>query len=120
MSMGIARSKAAPKVNSDEALLANIFSRSGCFRIPDPERRKREGQRYKKGYEVRLAVGDDTELSAVRRSLKRLGMKPGESYQKHRRTIQILYGKQPVAAFIRLLEKAGVKSDKLVTLEGAS
>jgi hypothetical protein len=118
--METSRSKSPARLNRDEALLAEVFVRSGCFRVPNARRRKCDGQSYKKGYELRLAVTGPEELSAVRRSLLQLGITPGEPYRKSRRTVQIVYGKKSVMTFVRLLRTTGVKSSKLIELEPGS
>ena len=115
------RERPAPAtLREAERLLAEVFVRGGCFRTPDPKRRKADGQSYKKGYEVRLPVSNDRELAHLRRCLNRIGIKPARPYKKHRQVIQVVYGKSAVAAFAELLAHAGVKSPKTIDLEIAS
>ncbi len=68
-----------------------------CVRRPNAQRQEDEGHtQYKKGYEVRFSVEGVQELRALRRYLKRLGLKPGRAYVKVNRLIVPVYGKQAV------------------------
>lgn len=80
--------------------LRELFQRNGCVRMPNPERIKALGwNKYKKGYEVRLALRE-SELEHVRRLLQQAGFKPGKPYRKSRQVIQPVYGKEAVEWFL--------------------
>lgn len=86
--------------------LARFFRRNGYVRWQNPERQATEGQKYKKGDEVRLVAESMSELAVIRRLLKRAGFKPGRPFAKGRQFLQPIYGRQAVARFLEL-----VKSD---------
>ena len=80
-----------------------FFRRNGVVRWPDMERRKRENQAYKKGYEVRLIANSHGELETIRQLLEELGFKPGAAFVKRTQFVQPLYGRRPVARFLKLV-----------------
>jgi hypothetical protein len=86
--------------NSAERLLTTFFERNGCVRLVNEKRREQEGQKYKKGYEVRLVAYSEEELKNIRQLLLRVGFKVGKSYKKHRQIIQPIYGKTAVEWFM--------------------
>lgn len=93
--------------------LAQVFLRSGCFRVPNAMRQTKDGQKYRKGYEVRLPVNSKAELLRVRRCLKQFGIELGNAYSKRSQIVQVIYGKDHVATFARLLSRVGLDSQKI-------
>ncbi len=90
-----------------EALLVELFQRSGYMRVPNAERRDEEKQAYKKGYEIRLVVDTKRELADVRRLLRQLELKGGKPFQKGNRWVQPIYGKAALDRFSVWLTKFG-------------
>ena len=88
-----------------EKLLIAFFQRNGCIRLVDEKRKKELGQKYKKGYEVRLVASSKEELGHMRQLLQLSGFKPGKPYQKHLQFIQPVYGKLAVDWFTNRVEK---------------
>lgn len=84
--------------------LATFFRRNGYVRRSDPARRAEEGQRYKKGDEVRLVAASDSELAEIRALLRRAGIKPARPFRKGNTWRQPVYG---VAVVGRLLSMMG-------------
>lgn len=92
-----------PKVHktpSTATELATLFARTGYVRRCDAKRRAREGQSYKKGYEVRFVLGSEHETRAVRHLLRAAGLRPGKPFRKHNRLIQPVYGRAAVDWFL--------------------
>lgn len=83
--------------------LARLFLHSGYVRRLNPERRRTEGQNYKKGDEVRLVVDSASELAVVRRLLREINFKPGRPFVKGHKYAQPLYGRQVVAQFLAMV-----------------
>ncbi len=75
-----------------EIALKQYFQQHGYVRRPDKERRKRVAS-YKKGWEVRLTVKTESELTLIRHWLEQVGLKPGKPYRKFKRIVQPIYGK---------------------------
>ena len=96
-------SKKKPK--SARALLREVFRLRGYLREPDSQRRGRQGQGYKKGYEVRLGVSTRQEIVQVRKLLREAGLKPGKDYEHHNAYVIPLYGLEAVAYFRSLGRK---------------
>lgn len=80
-------------------MLIAIFRRNGCVRLVDEQRRKEWGQKYKKGYEVRLIANSKEELETIRQLLQQAGFKPGKPYKKRLQFVQPVYGKSAVDWF---------------------
>ena len=91
--------------NSAERLLITFFERNGFVRLVNEKRREQEGQKYKKGYEVRLVAYSEEELKNMRQLLLHVGFKAGKSYKKHRQIIQPIYGKTAVEWFMGRAKK---------------
>ena len=96
-------SRQSSRVNSSnhraEEMLILFFQRNGCVRLVDEKRRKELGQKYKKGYEVRLTTNSKEELENMRQLLKQSGFKAGKPYKKHLQFVQPVYGKLAVEWF---------------------
>ena len=84
---------------SAEGLLITFFERNGCVRLADEKRRQQLGQKYKKGYEVRLVAYSEEELKNIRQLLLRVGFKAGKPYKKNYQIVQPIYGKTAVDWF---------------------
>jgi hypothetical protein len=74
--------------------LLYFFCRNGYLRSPNKARRKRDGQYYRKGYEIRFVVNNKEELSEMRALLKKAGFKAGKPYSKHSRFVFPVYGRE--------------------------
>ena len=97
------------KSTQPEALLVQFLKRSGYLRLPNEERRAKDDQKYKKGYEIRLVLNTQREPSrepvTVRRILRKVGIKPAKAFKKHNRWVQPIYGKKIIESFHRWLEE---------------
>lgn len=94
--------KAMPRGSDSKApekLLLQIFLRNGHLREPDILLKKQLGQKYKKGYEVRLVANSRQELRDIRRALKAVDLNAGSHFKKNRQTVQPVYGKEAVGLF---------------------
>ncbi|MBI4583874.1 MAG: hypothetical protein HY717_07605 [Planctomycetes bacterium] len=88
-------------------LLAEFFRRNGYVRWQNPKRLKAEGYiGYKKGDEVRLVAGSRAELAAIRRLLRRIGLKPARPFPKGGQYRQPIYGREAVAFFLKMVRAA--------------
>lgn len=83
--------------------LAFFFRRNGYVRYQNAERLAAEGQRYKKGDEVRLVATSLAELRAIRRLLRQAGFKPGRPFRKAKQYRQPVYGRSVVARFLAFI-----------------
>jgi len=83
--------------------LTEYYYRNGYVRRPNLERRKTDLQNYRKGYEVRLVADSLKELSAIRRLLKTVEIKPGSPFAKANQWRQPIYGRETVARFLELV-----------------
>lgn len=82
-------------------LLARYYFKwKGYIRWPNPKRRSQEGQKYKKGYEIRFVAKTQKELSEMRKILKNAGFKLGEPFKKANQIVQPIYGRQAVERFL--------------------
>jgi hypothetical protein len=79
--------------------LAQLFQRNGYIRAPSEERRRELGPRYKKGWEVRLALTSRAELDEVRRLLREMGLGPAKPFRKATQWVQPVYGRKAVDIF---------------------
>ena len=95
----------AGKASEARAELLSWFERCGYIRRYNPERREREGQHYKKGYEVRFVLGSEGALQAVKRLLTAVKLRPGKPFHKHQRIVLPLYGRETVEWFVNLLSR---------------
>ena len=84
--------------------LVSLLQRNGCFRSPHQKLRKKLGQQYKKGWEVRFILNSGKELSEVRRLLKGLDIQGGSAYKKRSQWVQPIYGKDAVGRFSTFLK----------------
>jgi hypothetical protein len=106
-------------MHAEEAasFLIRLFARSGCVRTPNPLRRQRDTQTYKKGYELRFSVASPAELRLVQASLKALKLKRGEPYSTGSRLVQPVYGANAVGTFCRLIEDSRVAERELALVK---
>jgi len=81
--------------------LYNLFIRNGCIRLPS-KKRKKEGESYKKGYEIRWTAFSKKEAYQIIKMLKSLEIKPGKSYEKNNRVVIPVYNKEVVTGFLGL------------------
>jgi len=81
-------------------LLRLAFHRNGYVRVANLARRKELGAMvYKKGYEVRIIVTTEAELSPLQDLVRRAGFKPGKPFRKAHQWAQPVYGKAAVEWF---------------------
>ena len=97
-----------PEVGKSQAVrpsaeLAGLFARTGHVRCCDAKRRARDGQSYKKGYEVRFLLASEREVREARRLLCAAGLQPGKVFRKHGGFVQPVYGRAAVESFISAL-----------------
>jgi hypothetical protein len=92
------------------AELLRWFERGGYIRCCDPKRRVREGDAYKKGYEVRFVLDSEKNLQEVRRLLTAAGIRPGKPFRKHQRYVQPVYGRSTVGWFVDRWETVKLSS----------
>lgn len=93
------------RVSQSAAELQDWFDRIGYVRICNTQRRKREGQAYKKGYEVRFALDSRDAVREVQRLLTTVGLRPGKPYRKYDRIVLPVYGRASVEWFVKRLPK---------------
>lgn len=86
---------------SPEALLLRYFRRNGYIRTVNVKRRQQLGQKYKKGYEVRLVANSESELAHIRTLLEQVGFKAGKPFRKHYQMVQPVYGKKIMEWFLK-------------------
>jgi hypothetical protein len=86
-------------VRNAPARLRWFFRRNGCIRMPNLERRRKDGLGYRKGYEVRLAASSRDELKEIRAALQTVGIRGGRAYPKGRQFVQPIYGADGVKWF---------------------
>ncbi len=67
--------------------------------MPDPLRRKAEGQAYKKGYEIRLVANNQGDLNIIRGLLRDSGFNTANPYFKRNGWVQPIYGREAVERF---------------------
>lgn len=92
-------SKPSPR-NDPNAVLVWYFQRNGCVRVVDEERRQKLGQKYKKGYEVRLVANSEDELQEIQRLISKAGFWLAKPYRKRSQIVQPIYGKATVDWFL--------------------
>ncbi len=81
--------------------IKTLAERAAYIRRPNPQRREKDGQKYKKGYEIRLPVNSDRELRQARNALSELGFSVGRPFQKQSQYVLSIYGRDQVARFIK-------------------
>ncbi len=82
-----------------DVLLKQFFQQHGYVRVANETRKEQLGQKYKKGYEVRLVAKTQSELVHIRQLLHQVGFKAGKPFQKYSRIVQPIYGKSAVEWF---------------------
>jgi len=90
------------KVRTDRHLadLAVFFHRNGYVREPDAKRKAKDGDKYRKGYEVRLVANSATELRKMQRALRAQKFSFGSPYDRGSQIILPIYGKEAVTRFL--------------------
>lgn len=83
------------------------YRQSGCVRWANQVRRESEtSQKYKKGYEARIACGTLREVAQLSKALKTLGLVHGRPYAKNRQTVVPVYGKERVETIMKIARLA--------------
>lgn len=86
--------------------LLELYDRSGCVRVPNPDRREADSENYKKGYELRFVAYTQAELREIRRLLRTIGCEPtGTPYPKRSHMVQPVYG---LRAVMEVCEALGI------------
>jgi hypothetical protein len=106
----MAKKKQAP-VKPPELVLVEFYQRNGYMRVPNLALRTDAPRDYKKGYEVRLVAKSQRELSAIRRLLKLVELRPGKPFPKHKQWVQPIYGRDALDLFQSWVETYGNKND---------
>jgi hypothetical protein len=91
----------AKNSDSREAIrqLKRAFRQNGYVRMPLQDKRELLGQKYKKGYEVRLVAMSKAELKNFQQWIRIAGLTPGKPFEKTNRIIQPVYGAVAVKWF---------------------
>jgi len=91
--------KVSASRRSSQRRLGRFFNRNAYCRVPNPSRQKKEGYtNYKKGWEVRLILRDEDEVSIVCGLLWRVGLAPGKPFRKSKRWAVPIYGEEAVTS----------------------
>lgn len=91
----------ASELTTPQRRAAELFSRGGCVRRPNDDRRSEGHRVYKKGWEVRFYVGSKAEAAEAGRILRRAGLVAGRAYYKRPALwILPLYGRDQVERFL--------------------
>jgi len=87
-------SKKSLDCKSVKMQLQYLFRRNGYLRVPNKTRRKKDGQKYKKGYEIRFVAKNEKELKKIHALLSKAGFKTGKQFSKGSQLVQPVYGKK--------------------------
>ena len=91
------------KSASFRARLAQLYTRNGCLRAPNPMRLNDPS--YKKGYEIRLVADDKIELRHIRSALEQAGFELAKAYAKNEfQWVQPIYGREQVEQFFEVCQ----------------
>ena len=86
-----------------KARLREWFDRSGWVQGgPDPSKRAKGKDNYKRGYEVRMSAAPK-ELAQLQRLLKSAGIEPGAPFAKSSRLVVPIYGREQTERFLNLI-----------------
>jgi hypothetical protein len=89
-----------PKVGTEQRVLApylvQLIERNSYLRQPNEDRRKEEKTNYRKGWELRLVLDNESEVEAAVRSIASSGLKAGRPFKKWSRWVIPLYGREAV------------------------
>lgn len=89
-----------PKIGTEQHVLSpylvQLIERNSYFRLPNEDRRKEEETNYRKGWELRLVVDNESEVEAAMRSIASSGLKAGRPFKKWSRWVIPLYGQKVV------------------------
>lgn len=103
-------SSVTPTQLSDRRRLGRFFNRNSYCRRPDEDRLQEGHRAYRKGWEVRLVLKDEDEVGLVNPLIRRVGLNPGKAFQKGKKWIVPVYGREAVESFQQwseLVEKRG-------------
>ena len=84
--------------------LRNLSKHGAYSRYPHPARREELGQKYKKGYEIRLLVRSEEQIHTTQLALAELGFTGGKPFKKNTRWVIPIYGKDRVKRFSTLFK----------------
>lgn len=91
--------KTQPRPSDAARELRALFDARGHARVPDAHARMVHGQRYRKGYEVRLPAPSAAALERTRALVCHVGLKAGAPFRKGRGFVLPVYGAEAVAWF---------------------
>ena len=84
--------------------LSRLFAEHGWMHsAPDPKKRRKQPQKYKRGYEARLSISPD-QLPAALRLLANAGLEPGKPYAKGNMLRVPIYGKAQIERLRSMLD----------------
>ncbi len=93
-----------PEVRPELALV-QFYRRNGYMRVPNEALREDAPREYKKGYEIRLIAKSQRELTAMRRMIRQVDLRPGKPFPKHNQWVQPIYGRDAMVLFTTWLDQ---------------
>jgi len=90
--------------------IKKLAARGAYARFPNPIRRKKDGQAYKKGYEIRLPIRSGKDMREAKIALRKLGFSFGKPFKKHSHYILPIFGREQVGRFLELFRIAPERS----------
>ena len=106
----MAKKRQVPGVRP-EFTLVEFYRRNGYMRVPNETLREDAPREYKKGYEIRLIARSQRELTAMRRLIRQVDLRPGKPFPKHNQWVQPIYGRDAMDLFIIWLDEYGEERD---------
>lgn len=106
----MAKKRQVPGVRPEFALV-EFYRRNGYMRVPNETLREDAPREYKKGYEIRLIARSQRELTAIRRLIRQVDLRPGKPFPKHNQWVQPIYGRDAMDLFIIWLDEYGEERD---------
>lgn len=94
-----------------EFALVEFYRRNGYMRVPNETLREDAPREYKKGYEIRLIARSQRELTAMRRLIRQVDLRPGKPFPKHNQWVQPIYGRGAMDLFTFWLDEFGEERD---------
>lgn len=103
MVYAMAKKRQGPEVRPELALV-QFYRRNGYMRVPNEALREDAPREYKKGYEIRLIARSQRELTAMRRMIRQVDLRPGKPFPKHKQWVQPIYGRDAMDLFTTWLD----------------
>lgn len=101
----MAKKRQVPGVRP-EFVLVEFYRRNGYMRVPNEALREDAPREYKKGYEIRLIAKSQRELTAMRRLIRQVDLRPGKPFSKHKQWVQPIYGRDAMDLFTTWLDQS--------------